>query len=89
MITAQMSVICQIATSIQSSVHLKTFIRVIRKMTPISTEVYKLVISLTTPQVMRINSVLLKWFYQLVALTLLGRNKSLAWKSSWPWAMET
>ena len=35
-------------------------------------EVYKLVISLTTPHVMRINSVLLKWFYQLVSLILLG-----------------
>ena len=41
-------------------------------MTHISMEVYKLVISLTTPHVMRINSVLLKWFYQLVSLILLG-----------------
>lgn len=83
-----MSLICQITTSIQS-VHLKTFIWVIRKMTHISMEVYKLVISLTTPHVMRINSVLLKWFYQLVSLILLGWNKSQGWKSSWPWAMET
>ena len=74
MTTAQMSLIWQIITSIQSSVHLKTFIWVIRKMSQISTEVYKLVISLTTPRVTRINSVLPKWFYQLVDLTLLGRN---------------
>lgn len=74
MTTAQMSLICQIITSTHSSVHLKTFIWAIRKMTQISTELYKLVISLTTPRVMRINSVLLEWFYQLVALTLQDRN---------------
>lgn len=56
-------------------------------MTPVSTEVYKLVISLPTPHVMRINSVL-KWFYLLVARARLGRHKSLDWKSLWPWAME-
>lgn len=37
-------------------------------------EVYKLVTSLTTPHVMRIKSALLKWFHQLVSLTLLGRK---------------
>lgn len=56
---AQMSLICQMSTSIQS-IHLKTLTWVIRKMIQISTEVYKLVISLATPHVMTINSVLLK-----------------------------
>lgn len=74
MTTAQVSLICQIITSTHSSVHLKTLIWAIRKMTQISTELYKLVTSLTTPRVMRINSVLLEWLYQLVALTVLGRS---------------
>lgn len=56
---AQMSLICQMSTPIQS-IHLKTLTWVIRKMIQISTEVYKLVISLATPHVMTINSVLLK-----------------------------
>lgn len=60
----------------------------IRNMTQISMEVHKVVVSLRKPYVMRINSVLLRWFYQLVAITSHGRNKSLAWKHSGPQAME-